>query len=270
MKVKVRNHIQGGDGMDIKKDVKKQFGRSAEEYVKSDIHSKGADLRKLVEIARATGKEEVLDVATGGGHTANALAPFVQKVTAMDLTPKMLLAAEKFISGNGHSNVVFVEGDAEKMPFQNETFDIVSCRIAPHHFPNIEHFISEVYRVLKQGGQFLLDDNVAPENDEFDLFYNHIEKTRDYSHYRAWKKTEWLQMLELSGFETQEFYRFEKRFEFESWCHRMHMSDAEIKDLSDLMLNASEQVKNKFHIQMKDNKVIAFHGEAILLKSVKR
>lgn len=198
--------------MDIKKDVQKQFGRSADSYVKSKGHSKGADLKKLVEMARATGREEVLDVATGGGHMANALAPLVRTVTAMDLTPEMLSAAEKFITGNGHVNVVFVKGDAEKLPFSDETFDFVTCRIAPHHFPNTEKFIREVYRVLKDGGQFLLDDNVAPENDEFDQFYNNIEKMRDYRHYRAWKKTEWLQMLELNGFETQELYRFEKRF----------------------------------------------------------
>ncbi|WP_391121029.1 class I SAM-dependent methyltransferase [Psychrobacillus sp. L3] len=174
--------------MDIKKDVQKQFGRSAELYVKSERHSKGEDLKRLVDMSRATGSEELLDVATGGGHTANAFAPLVRKVTAMDLTAEMLSAAKQFIKGNGYFNVVFVEGDAEKMPFSNDSFDLVSCRIAPHHFPNIEDFIREVYRVLKHGGQFLLDDNVAPEQDDFDQFYNNVEKMRDYSHYRAWKK----------------------------------------------------------------------------------
>ncbi|MBZ5749967.1 MULTISPECIES: class I SAM-dependent methyltransferase [Metabacillus] len=255
--------------MDIKKDVQKQFGRSADAYVKSKGHSKGADLKKLVEMACPTGREEVLDVATGGGHTANALAPLVQKVTALDLTPEMLAAAERFIKGNGHANVVFVAGDAEKLPFPDETFDIVTCRIAPHHFPNVEHFIREAYRVLKAGGQFLVDDNVAPEDDEFDHFYNEIEKMRDYSHYRAWKKTEWLQMLELNGFETQQLYRFEKRFEFESWCDRMHLSDIEKTALNELIVKASEKVKHKFRIQLNDTQVVSFLGEAMLLQATK-
>lgn len=255
--------------MDIKKDVQNQFGRSAELYVKSKSHSEGEDLNKLVEIARVTGAENVLDVATGGGHTANALAPLVLKVTAMDLTSKMLSAAERFIRGNGHENVDFVEGDAEKMPFSDEVFDLVSCRIAPHHFPNIKTFIKEVNRVLKRGGQFLLDDNVAPELEELDQFYNSVEKMRDYSHYRAWKKTEWIQMLELNGFDIQELYRFEKTFEFESWCNRMHLKDTEKQQLNEFMLNASEKVKGKFCIQIKNHQIVSFRGESILLKASK-
>ncbi|HZH62028.1 MAG TPA: class I SAM-dependent methyltransferase [Metabacillus sp.] len=256
--------------MSNKNDVKKQFGRSADDYVKSTIHSKGSDLKMLLKMANSTGNEEVLDVATGGGHTANAFAPFVRKVTAMDLTPEMLKAAEKFVEENGHTNVVFVEGDAEKMPFPDGNFDIVTCRIAPHHFPNIDKFISEVHRVLKSSGQFLLDDNVAPENDEFDHFYNKIEKMRDYSHYRAWKKTEWIQKVELLGFEIQEISRFEKRFEFESWCDRMQLSKKEKDDLTERILKAPEKVKHKFRIVIKDNEVKSFLGEAILLSAVKQ
>jgi len=256
--------------MNNKNDVKKQFGRSADDYVKSKIHSKGLDLNRLLQMANLTGNEEVLDVATGGGHTANAFAPFAKKVTAMDLTPEMLTAAKKFIKGNGHTNVMFVEGDAEKMPFQDETFDIVTCRIAPHHFPNIDKFINEVYRVLKSSGQFLLDDNVAPENDEFDHFYNKIEKMRDYSHYRAWKKTEWIRKVELLGFEIQKISRFEKRFEFESWCDRMQLTKKEKDDLTELILQAPEKVKHKFQIVIKDNQIKSFLGEAILLSAVKQ
>jgi ubiquinone/menaquinone biosynthesis C-methylase UbiE len=255
--------------MDIKSDVKKQFGRSAASYVTSEGHRKGGDLQTLVALADALGTELALDVATGGGHTANALAPLVGKVTALDLTPEMLTAAEKFIKGNGHENVEFVEGDAEKLPFSDETFDIVSCRIAPHHFPNITSFVSEVSRVLKTGGQFLLDDNVVPENKEFDEFYNTVEKKRDYSHFRAWKKSEWLQMLENEGFEIQELYRFEKPFDFESWCNRMHVSDTEKAELNDYMLNSSDKVKQKFRIQIENNTIISFQGEAVVLKATK-
>ncbi|WP_411842877.1 class I SAM-dependent methyltransferase [Salinicoccus sp. HZC-1] len=255
--------------MDVKQDVKNQFGRSADFYVSSDIHRNGGDLNTLVKMARAEGTENVLDVATGGGHTANALSPLVREVTAMDLTPKMLASAEQFIRGNGYSNVSFVEGDAEKMPFDDASFDIVTCRIAPHHFPNIEEFIKEVYRVLKTGGRFLLDDNVAPEADAFDHFYNKIEKIRDYSHYRAWKKTEWLRMLELEGFEIQELYRFEKHFEFEDWCNRMHLSAEEKTTLTGLMLEADEKVKQKFRVQSDSGKIQSFQGEAVLLSCIK-
>jgi len=261
--------MKGLEWMDIKRDVQDQFGRSADLYISSKIHRHGGDLETLIGMSHAGGTERALDVATGGGHTANRLAPLVRNVTAMDITPKMLEKAEEFIRGNGHDNVAFVEGDAEKMPFDDGSFDLVTCRIAPHHFPDIEAFVSEVYRVLAPGGRFLLDDNVAPEEDIFGDFYNRIEKMRDYSHYRAWKKTEWLGMLERAGFEIIEMHRFEKHFDFEDWCTRMHLSDDEKEDLNKIMLGADERVQKKFRIRSDDGKVGTFQGEAVLLSCVK-
>lgn len=259
----------GGRIMNIKKDVQQQFGKNADYYVESNIHKEGEDLKKLVEIACLTGNETVLDIATGGGHTANAFAPFAQKVIALDLTDEMLVAARKFIKGSNHKNVEFLKGDAENLPLTNETIDIVTCRIAPHHFPEVKKFIEEVNRVLTHGGQFLLDDNVAPEDDEFDQFYNTVEKIRDYSHFRAWKKTEWMTMLELSGFEIHETYRFEKKFQFDPWCQRMNLSQTAKEELSKFIIGSPGKVKKKFRVEIKENKILSFQGEAILIKAVK-
>lgn len=256
--------------MDIKKDVQQQFGKNAASYVRSKVHKDGKDLLKLVEMATIKGEEELLDIATGGGHTANAFAPLVKKVTAVDLTPEMLREAETFINENGHQNVDFQQADAEQLPFANEDFAIVTCRIAPHHFPNVNKFVEEVYRVLKSNGQFLLDDNVVPENDDYDLFYNTIEKWRDYSHFRAWKKSEWLRMLEVTGFEISEWHRFDKTFRFEPWCKRMNVPQREKDKLTEYIIGVSQKVKDKFRIVIENNHVISFQGEAIVLKAIKR
>ncbi|OIK09798.1 SAM-dependent methyltransferase [Bacillus sp. MUM 116] len=256
--------------MDIKKDVQQQFGKSAESYVTSEIHKLGKDLQIMLQMAEVSGNEVLLDVATGGGHTANAFAPLVKQVTAVDLTAEMLQAAETFIKGNGHQNVDFVLGDAEKLPFPDQSFDILACRIAPHHFPNVDKFLEEVYRVLKPGGQFLLDDNVVPEEDEYDQFYNYIEKKRDYSHFRAWKKTEWLRMLELNGLDIAEWHRFEKNFRFDPWCNRLNLSQEDKEELTQYILGSNAKIKDKFTILTENNQVISFKGEAIVFKAKKR
>lgn len=256
--------------MDIKKEVQGQFGRSAASYVTSDVHRNGKDLTKLIELANTTGKEKALDVATGGGHTANALAPLVEHVTAFDLTEAMLRAAEKFTKSNGYDNVDFVQGDAEQMPFADAVFDIVTCRIAPHHFPSVENFIAEAYRVLKPGGAFLLDDNVAPENDDFDQFINKVEKMRDTSHFRLWKKSVWLRMLELHGFQVQEWHRFEKLLDFDDWCRRMRLGKEDQMRLNRVMVDATEDIHRHFDIIIENGRVQSFKLEAILVKAIKR
>jgi ubiquinone/menaquinone biosynthesis C-methylase UbiE len=255
--------------MDIKKQVQQQFGKHAAHYVTSEIHAKGSDLAALLSISNASKDDTVLDIATGGGHVANAFAPLAGQVTALDLTQNMLEKAEGFIQQNGHSNVRFVQGDAESLPFESNFFTIVTCRIAPHHFPNISSFISESYRVLKEGGTFLLIDNTAPEHSDFDLFYNTVEKKRDYSHNRAFKKSEWISYLEKAGFQIQQLITFPKTFQFASWCDRMSLPEKEKKELEQYMMNASKETQRHFHVTAQDNHVISFQGEAILVKCKK-
>nr|WP_051541240.1 methyltransferase domain-containing protein [Caldalkalibacillus mannanilyticus] len=253
----------------IKLDVQTQFAKHAQNYVQSESHAKGQDLFKLLSMVPAGKISSALDIATGGGHVANGLAPLVHKVTALDLTSEILKAAQSFIQQQGHSNVEFVQGDAEKLPFPSACFELVTCRIAPHHFPQIELFVQEVYRVLKRGGQFLLIDNVAPEKEELDYFYNQLEKMRDYSHVRAWKKTEWLNMLESQGFRVEEWYRYEKRFDFQSWTDRMGLDQEQKEKIFHYMRIASLEVQEHFKMEVSGEQVDSFQAESIILRAVK-
>src|SRR5688572_19180464 len=96
---------------ELKSAVQAQFGASAEAYVQSTVHAKGADLARIVELAGLRGDERVLDIATGGGHTALAFAPHVAEVVASDLTPDMLAAARRFVESQGVGNVSFELAD---------------------------------------------------------------------------------------------------------------------------------------------------------------
>ena len=145
----------------------KRFGQFAEGYVTSQSHAKGYDLDRLVEIANPQTDWLVLDIATGGGHTALKFAPYVRQVIATDITPRMLSAAEKFICDKGVTNVAFEPADAEDLPFEDPVFDLVTCRIAPHHFPDCARFVQEGSRVLKPGGQLLVQDHLLPEHQAF-------------------------------------------------------------------------------------------------------
>ncbi|MBO9129890.1 methyltransferase domain-containing protein [Bacillus sp. 165] len=256
--------------MDLKKQVQDQFGKHAHLYVTSENHAQGEDLSAMSAIAGANNSMTMLDIATGGGHVANRFASIVKKVVALDLTDRMLQQAEAFIKNNGHSNVEFVQGDAEALPFADNSFDIVTCRIAPHHFPNIASFVKETYRVLKKGGVFLLIDNVAPECGELDAFYNTVEKRRDLSHHRALKKTEWLNLLEISGFTIEQMISFTKTFSFNSWFDRMGMPLSDKQELENFILQAPDYIHNHFCVKEKDGRLESFQAQSVLVKVKKR
>ena len=180
--------------------IQSRFGAAAADYVTSKVHASGPDLVWLVEAAALTGTERVLDVATGGGHTAFALAPHAVEVVALDLTRPMLEVAQQEAIARQLHNIRFLEGDAQAIPCEDGSFDIVACRHAAHHFPNVRQGVSEWARVLKPGSKLLLVDSLAPEEPELDIFLNEIEILRDPSHVRNYRLSAWQSFLSEAGF----------------------------------------------------------------------
>ncbi len=173
-------------GDEKKAQVQEYFARTAESYVASFSHRTGGDLQRLIELGEWNSQQLALDIATGGGHTALAVAPHVSRIVVTDLTPRMLEKAREFLLAQGVTNAEFQVADAEQLPFAGASFDRVTCRIAAHHFPNVAQSVKEVARVLKRGGLYLLIDCMAPDDQEFDAFDNTVEKWRDPSLYAGW------------------------------------------------------------------------------------
>jgi ubiquinone/menaquinone biosynthesis C-methylase UbiE len=108
---------------------------------------------------------------------------------------------------------------AEALSFDDASFDLVTCRIAPHHFDSIPAFLGEVHRVLKANGVFAVVDNVVPEGSVGD-YVNAFERFRDPSHLRAWTMEEWRIALKAAGFAISHEENIYKQMEFKSWANR--------------------------------------------------
>src|SRR6478609_11264366 len=119
----------------------------------------------------------------------------------------------------GLANIRTDYANAEALPFEDGSFDLVTCRIAPHHFDSIPEFLSEVHRVLKPGGLFAVVDNVVPDGNVGD-YVNAFERFRDPSHLRAWTMEEWRSALCVAGFRTTHEEQLYKTMEFKSWAAR--------------------------------------------------
>ena len=254
----------------IKDLVQQTFGSAAQNYVTSAIHARGDDLARLVELAQPRGHERVLDVATGGGHTALAFAPHVREVVASDLTPRMLAAAERFIRDQGVTNVSFEQADAEALPFADASFDIVTSRIAPHHFPNPQRFVQEVARVLRPGGLFLLDDNMAPEDPELDAFMNRFEQWRDPSHVRASTISEWSGWMAEAGLRVEHVDPLAaKPYDFADWSARLGMPEAERAALEAWLIQAPPRCAKYFEIVVEEGRVRSIDGNFAIIAARK-
>jgi ubiquinone/menaquinone biosynthesis C-methylase UbiE len=241
-----------------KKLVQDQFGKAAKEYVHSRTHGDQVALQDFVNMIQPLTSWVCLDIATGGGHVAKAIAPKVSRVVVTDLTRSMLAAAREHLQSEGIHNADYVVADAEDLPFLEGTFDLVTCRIAAHHFPWPGQFVAEAVRVLKPGGILGFVDNVSPDDDSADKFYNTFEKLRDPSHQRALKVAEWERLFGQNGLILTRSSLRRKKLEFRSWMKRMAESEAHAKTVEQYFLEAPTQLQEAFNVVLQNNAVESF------------
>ncbi len=238
-------------GDDPKRRAKARFAANADAYVTSAVHAHGAELARMVELARLEGGERVLDVATGPGHTALAFLPHAREVVGLDLTLSMLRTAARHLAGRDGHQIPLVAGDAESLPFADAVFDVITCRYAAHHFPHPERFLAEVRRVLTPRGRLLLFDNMAPEDDRLDAFLNHLEAWRDPSHVRSRRPSEWKRLVASVGLELEvsDPLLF-RRYPFREWTARQSMAYRERLALERWLLAAPSAEAEFFRLEI--------------------
>lgn len=253
---------------DAKNRVRDQYGSVGDAYVRSVGHAAGNDLARMLAVTNPHGDEILLDIATGGGHVVRTFAPHVGRCIASDLTPQILEHAAAAFAEWGITNVSTAEADAEDLPFMDAQFDIVTCRIAPHHFPNPAAFVQEVARVLKPGGQLLLVDSTVPAGEEGE-FFNRFEAIRDHSHVRSLTIEEWSELIQDHGLNLLLTETFTKRHDFEDWVARSNTSDADRVELEQMMMTASDERKDLFSVEIEGNSLRSFTDTKTLFHAKK-
>jgi ubiquinone/menaquinone biosynthesis C-methylase UbiE len=222
---------------ELKDKTRTQFGASADAYATSDIHARGESLAMLLELVKPQGDWRALDVATGAGHTALAFAPYVAHIVAADLTEEMLAKTAEMAAERGLTNLETRVADAEQLPFEEAALDLVTCRLAFHHFPNPRQAISEFARVLKRGGVLGFTDNIVVPDKQAAGYYNAYEKLRDPSHHWVYPLVRLQAMFEEAGLGIQATHQLSKELEFHAWADRQHASEAVKEKLLEMMRN---------------------------------
>jgi SAM-dependent methyltransferase len=172
------------------------WSERAELYRRSEAHREGADLDQLVEWA--AGARTALDVATGGGHVARRLREAGLEVVTSDPSPGM------------RPDVIC---RAESLPFADESFDVVACRVAAHHFEDVAGAVTEMARVARES-VLVVDNLYLGEREE------EADRVRDPSHVRNYTEDEWRDLFYGAGLRVAEAARFDKPIEVTPWLER--------------------------------------------------
>ena len=243
-------------------DVRKSFAPVAANYVISPIHAGKDLLAEAVELVQPRPGDRVLDVATGTGNMALALAPHVKEVVGLDLTPEMLDQARKLTAERGVANAEWVLGDAEELPFPDASFDVWTARTAPHHFRHLDRSLAEAYRVLKPGGKAVVIDSSGPREARDHL--HQVEVARDPSHVRMYTLDEWIDHLEKAGFLVEEARLHQMDWDFAAWNLRIGYPAEKLDDLFAVVEGATGAAREQLQPERRDGKPYHQYWHALL------
>jgi ubiquinone/menaquinone biosynthesis C-methylase UbiE len=179
--------------------IRTEFARQADTLARGAVFNDAVILERIRQAARLGKHSRALDVACGPGIVVEALARDAGAVVGCDITPEMLAKAEQRSASAALSNVRFVPGRAESLPFEDAEFDVVVSRSALHHFLDPAATIREMARVLKPGGRMVTVDVMASEDTAEAALHNALEILRDPSHVRMLPRSELQKHLENAG-----------------------------------------------------------------------
>jgi SAM-dependent methyltransferase len=194
------------------------WSQRADAFRESPTHREGRDLDLVVEWCEPGEGVTVLDVATGGGHVARRLREAGCSVITLDPAPGM------------QPDVV---STAEELPFADGSFDVVTCRIAAHHFHDVRRAVGEMARVTRR--LVVLEDNVF-----VDERVEEAERLRDPTHVRCYSEREWLEMLTAAGLDVDRIERFERRPVVEDWLARVETPADDAEHVRELLADRIE------------------------------
>lgn len=241
----------------IQRAAQAQFARQSGRYGKGHILEDIADLAGALTQVPLPPVADVLDVATGGGHTGLHLARLGHRVTLADIAAPMLEQAAALGASRGLT-VQTRQHPAEEFPYADAGFDLVTCRVAPHHFSSPESFVRETARVLRPGGHFLLiDGSVEDGQPEAEAWLHQVEKLRDPSHHRFVTPGTWAKFCATAGLTVKHVTLAPMKQPDLNWYFDCAATTTTNRRLVlELVAHAPESARRLFRLAEEDGKIV--------------
>jgi ubiquinone/menaquinone biosynthesis C-methylase UbiE len=197
--------------------IQTQFTRQARAYADTDQARDLKAMASLVRLTEAGNQSKTLDVACGPGRLTMAFAQVADTAVGFDATDALLEIARTEAAALGLDNLTFEQGDARDLPFDSESFDIVSCRAAFHHFAEPDRVLSEMARVTHAGGTLLIADILGNANPEIGARHDQVEQFCDPTHVRCIPGSEFESLFAANGLDIGKALTNTMSYEVEGW-----------------------------------------------------
>ncbi|MGH9470348.1 MAG: class I SAM-dependent methyltransferase [Terriglobia bacterium] len=247
--------------------VQKQFTKTVDAFSKFSVRDTPEMLAERSQFARPQPGEIALDVACGPGTLVLELARIVRFARGIDITHPMLLQAREFQRERNVTNTFFDQGEAERLPYPDHAFDLVTCQFSFHHMPKPEAALKEMLRVTRAEGRIMIADTLGPESDEKWDLHHRIECIRDASHAGSLRLTAFLRLFEDTGLDILRQGLKRRQRSFNQWMARagLEASDNRYQEARKVIEDSIPGDKAAFSAQPQDDDLLIVHNEAMFL-----
>ena len=247
--------------------VQKQFTKTADAFTEFAVRDGPEVLSEKLEFVKPQHADLSLDVACGPGAFVLALAPRVRFARGLDLTEELLRRARQLQLERNILNVSFDRGEAERLPYPDGVFDLVTCQCSLHHMPKPAMALREMVRVTKPEGRLAVIDALSPESDSKFELHNLIETTRDPSHTLSLKLTTFLEMFESLGLEITRQLLKRRQRSFKQWMLRAGLEPRHkrYKETRKLLEESIPGDRAGYSARVQDDDISIVHHEGMFL-----
>lgn len=244
--------------------VRKQFDKQAENFSSWSV-TKNIEYQKgYFDFCKLSSQDTLLDIACGTGEFAIFAAPKVKYVHGIDISRRMIEIAKKQAAEETTRNINFLCHPVEKTPFEDESFSIVTCRSAFHHFHDYDSIFDEMTRCCQKGGRISVQDIVAYSEDKINRFFEEFEKEVDVSHHKALSKVYIKSLYDQRSIKIVNTFEIEIELHFQEYLGHAQQSAESKSKIGNLLENGltDPDVSKYFIIKDRD---LFFKREVFLI-----
>lgn len=248
--------------------IKQQFTRTADVYTRMKQTNDERVHDALVAVCDPSPNARALDVACGPGFLTLALARRCAEATGFDATDAFLEHARREAKERGQQNVRFQQGNAEALPFDDDAFELVTCRAAFHHFSRPARVLSEMARVIAGGGRVLVADLLGSEDPERAELHDRIERLCDPTHERALPKDEFHALFGAAGLTVVREIQSKLDYDLDEWIAHGAPADAARAEIVSLMESCIEDDAAGLGVRRENGQIRFTHRTAAFILEV--
>ena len=247
------------------KHIQKQFNRQAKDYAQTRQAKDVGAMSGLVRLTKTNKSSQTLDVACGPGRLTMAFANHAEHATGLDVTENLLDIGRTEAAKLEIANIEFTYGSALDIPFENETFDTVSCRAAFHHFSAPEQILKEMVRVLKPQGEILIADILGNEDRTKAAQHDSVEQLCDPTHVSCISKTDFQSLFDATGLKVASSRFGTMDYEVEQWLIHGGPTDAQKAEIRSRFEQSVATDQTGLHAREESGKMKFTHQTAVFV-----